>query len=80
MHLSKEGKSIFCHRLAKLLRRALTKDARGKGTSVHPTPTILVPVLATDAQSLKRDHRSAEKHLKNNTKKFQTLQPVSQLH
>lgn len=31
-----EGKSIFCHRLARLVRRALNERCQGKGTSVHP--------------------------------------------
>lgn len=38
-----------------------------------------MPVPATDAQSLEKDHRSVEEHLRNSTKELQLLQPAYQL-
>lgn len=39
-----------------------------------------MPVPTRDAKSLERDHRSAGEHLKNSTKEFHRIQPLSQLH
>jgi len=39
-----------------------------------------MPVRATDAQSLEKDHRSAGEHLKSSTKESEPLQTVYQLH
>jgi len=61
VHLSEKGKSTFRHRLAKLVKRALNYSCWGRGTSIHSTPTSLMPVPAIDAQSLEEDHRRASK-------------------
>lgn len=61
------------------MKRALNYSFWGKGTSVHPTPLSLTPVLVIDIQSLEYGHRSMREHLKSSTKEFQPLQPVSQL-
>ncbi|XP_056180724.1 uncharacterized protein LOC130142561 isoform X1 [Falco biarmicus] len=50
-------------------------SCRWRGTSVHPIPTILMPLPARDAQILERDCRSAGEHLKSSTEEFQPLQP-----
>jgi len=39
-----------------------------------------MPVPARDAQSLKKDHKSAGEHLEGSTKELYPLYPVSQLH
>lgn len=77
VYLSEKGKSIFGHRIAKLVKRALNWSCWGRETSIHPVPPSLMPESAIDAQSLDKDHRSSEEHLKSSTKEFQ---PVSQLH
>jgi len=66
--------------LVSLVKRALNKSCRGRGTSVYPTATSLISVPEIDAQSLDKDHRLAEEHLKRNTKQLPLLQPVSQIH
>jgi len=59
------------------VKRPLNESCWRRGTSVHPTPTSLLPLPAIAAQSLEKYHRSAGEHLKSSTKE---LQPVSQLH
>jgi len=54
--------------------------SQGRRTSIHPTPTRLVPVLAIDAHRLEKGHRSVGEHQNRGTKEFQPLQPVSLLH
>lgn len=80
VHLSEWKRSIFSHRLAKLVKRALDGSCWRKETSVCSTPTSLIPGPARDAQSLERDPRSAGEHVKSSTKESQLLKPVSWLH
>jgi len=77
VHPTEKGKSISGQSLAKLVKRALNYRCRGRGTSIHPTATSLMPGPAVDDQSLEKDHRSAGEHLKGSTEE---LQPVSRLH
>lgn len=53
MSLWWEGTGVFHHRFAQLVKRASNK---GRGTTVYPIHTSLMPVPAGDAQSLERDH------------------------
>lgn len=72
--------SIFSHRLARLVKRALGKSWWRKESSIHSTPTSLIPGPARHAQSLERDQRSGGEHVKSSTKEFQLLKPVNWLH